>query len=100
MSRILPRFPLILARLNQVFEFQVLNPEAKAGMNQITLVEKEQNALQLSRISPAGAVTEGATVCHTYGACRVPADVLGCLLVGAVDQEDTMVSRYVAARED
>lgn len=30
----------------------------------------------------------------------VPADVLGCLLVGAVDQQDRMVPRYVAARED
>lgn len=39
-------------------------------------------------------------MCHIYGARRVPADVLGRLLVGAVDQEDTMVSRYVAARED
>lgn len=68
--------------------------------NRITLVEKEQSALQLESISPAGAVTEGAAVCHICGARRVPADVLGCLLVGAVDQEDTMVSRYVAARED
>lgn len=31
--------------------------------------------------------------------CCVPANVLGCLLVGAVDQEDRMVSRDVAARE-
>lgn len=103
-----------MARLNQDFEFQILNPEFEAEMlvNNERLDQDSDHtcskgahllaactfALRLQSVSPAGAVTEGAAVSQTPR--RVPADVLGCLLVGAVDQEDRMVSRYVAARED